>query len=252
MTKACATCPSECGSGKPQARNTDPIRAALCVIFCEVRKEFCEGKHQGKKKSSIAQQKAANSNLLKRAVGSRYRGASPVLEKMRMVPYKNAPKHWGRKPMSRSAINRHLKPLRDQLIKKVGQTVGKKMVQKAATGWMKLVPVLNVLSTAYDVYDIAKTGYDLYKSVDAALSAYNGDVYRVRPDVAIEGPDGKLKGIYDFKFDGDHWQPGQAELYNEALGQSGNKNANVQRDGEVSQNTCKCDGKAKASVPKVS
>ncbi|WP_117190271.1 hypothetical protein [Rhizobium terrae] len=254
MTTACATCPSECGTGLPKARNPDPVKAALCVIFCEVRKEFCEGKHKGKKKSAVAQEKAGKSNLLKRAITGKYgKGAVAALEKMRMVPFKNAPKHWGRSPMSRSAINRHLKPLRDQLMKKVGQTITRKAVQKAATGWMKLVPILNVLSTAYDVYDIATTGYDLYKSVNEALNRYQGDVYRVRPDVAIEGADGALKDIYDFKFDGDQWQPGQTELYNEALEQSGKSNPNVQRDGEVSQNTCKCDGKAKAdALPNVS
>lgn len=239
MTNPCPTC-GKCGKGVPTAKNNG-IKNELCIIFCEIRKEICEGKHKGKKPSSVAREKVGKSGALKKAVSGKYKGASAVAEKMRMVPYKNMPKGWGRSPMSQAAINRHLKPLRDQLVSQVKKTLAKKAVQKVATGWMKLVPVLNVLSTAYDVYDIASTGYDLYKSVDKALSAYGGEVYRVRPDVAIEGADGSLKEIHDFKFDGDKWQPGQKELYDKSLKDAG---ANGQAQ-EVSQATCKCDGPMK-------
>ncbi len=240
----CAGC-GDCGKGVPTAKGLATIPQALCVIFCEVRKEFCEGKHKGKKKSTIARQKAESSNALKRAVtGKHGKGAAAIAEKMRMVPFKNAPKSWGRSPLSGDALKRHLKPLRDKLMAEAKEKLTKVAVKKIATGWMKLVPILNVLSTVYDVYDIASTGYDIYKSVDAAMKQFGGDIYRVNPDIAIEGANGQLKEIHDFKFDGDKWQPGQKELYDKALKDAGNNDT----AGEISQQTCKCDGAAKSAA----
>jgi hypothetical protein len=240
----CADC-GACGSGLPTAKGLTTIQQALCVIFCEVRKEFCEGKHKGKKKSTVAREKVGKSNALNRAIASKYgKGAAAIAEKMRMVPFKNAPKSWGRSPLSGDALKRHLKPLRDKLMAEVKEKLTKTLVKKVATGWMKLVPILNVLSTAYDVYDIASTGYDLYKSVDAAMKQYGGDIFRVNPDIAVEGPNGQLKEIHDFKFDGDKWQPGQKELYDKALKDSGSNGT----AGEISQQTCKCDGAAKSGM----
>ncbi|GGB13989.1 hypothetical protein GCM10011491_46990 [Brucella endophytica] len=166
---------------------------------------------------------------------------------MLLVPWKNAPASWGRKALEKATLERHLKPLYDKLKAEAAQKLGKMAVKKAASGWMKLVPVLNVLSTAYDLYDIGSTGYDLYKSYQDAMSKYQGDVYRVQPDIAIDGKDGELKDIYDFKFDKDRWRRGQSELYDEGLRNAGVQKANVKQNGEVSQNTCACDGKARKS-----
>ena len=68
---------------------------------------------------------------------------------------------------------------------------------------MKFVPVLNVLSTAYDIYDLTSTVYDIYKMIDDQFGVFKGNVYEIFPDLAVERPDGKLQDIYDFKFDGD-------------------------------------------------
>jgi hypothetical protein len=250
---ACATCPSPCGKGIPGKSNSDPVKQALCVIFCETRKEICEGKHKGKTKSAVAKEKAAKSKALDRAISRKYgSGATKALEKMRLVPFKGAPSSWKRMALKADELAKHLQPLKDKLIKEGKEKLIKMGVKKAATSWMKLVPVLNVLSTAYDLYDIATTGYDLYKSIDDALSKYSGDVYRINPDIAIEGKAGDLKDIYDFKFDGDRWRQGQRELYDESLRQSGNPNPNVEQNGEISQKTCECDGVAKIkAVPGV-
>lgn len=243
MTRGiCKGCPNPCGKGVP-AKQSDPIKFALCQILCEVRKEKCEGKHKGKAASGVAEQKARTDKRLSRAINKRYPGGSRAINRSRMVPYKGAVPG-GRKPMSPSAIKRRLKPIRDKLLKEFGGKVARKAAKKAATAWLKLIPVVNVISTAYDVYDIAVTGYDLYKSVDKALSAYKGNVYNVRPDVEILGKDGQLKDIYDFKFDGDRWRKGQRELYNKALKDAGVKGKDVARN-EISDKTCKCDGPQK-------
>ncbi|GGB11715.1 hypothetical protein GCM10011491_44510 [Brucella endophytica] len=166
---------------------------------------------------------------------------------MLLVPWENAPASWGRKALEKATLERHLKPLYDKLKAEATQKLGKMAVKKAASGWMKLVPVLNVLSTAYDLYDVASTGYDLYKSYQDAMSKYQGDVYRVSPDIAIDGKHGELKDIYDFKFDKDRWRKGQRELYNKGLRDAGIEGVDVARDGEVSHKTCACDGKARKS-----
>lgn len=112
----------------------------------------------------------------------------------------------------------------------------------AARSWLKIVPILNVISTAYDVYDIGSAGVDMLQQIRAARENFAGDVYRIRPDVAVTGPNGQLQATYDFKFDTDDWQPGQEELYREDLRYSGAANPEPQR---VDSATCGCDGPAR-------
>lgn len=87
-------------------------------------------------------------------------------------------------------------------------------------------------SGAYDVYDLATTGLELYRMVDDAMARYSGQVYQIRPDVTIQTPNGAPASIYDFKFDGDGWQPGQRELYGELVGYTNVK--------AIDQETCRC------------
>ena len=100
------------------------------------------------------------------------------------------------------------------------------------------------MSTASDIYDIASTGYDIYKTIDQALGRFskNPNIYEVFPDLAIEGPDGALKDIYDFKFDGDRYRNEQDKLYDEAMRGEGVQNPDVKANGTVSPQTCECDG----------
>ena len=58
------------------------------------------------------------------------------------------------------------------------------------------------------------------------------------------GENGQFKGIYDFKFDGDKWQPGQEEMYNKDLQDS---DAGTQAQ-SVNSVDCGCDGPA--TVPR--
>jgi len=144
--------------------------------------------------------------------------------------------------MSAARVKSMLKPIRDRIERqakaKLAQVMKKKLAKKAATVWMKFVPGLNVISTAYDIYDLASTGYDIYGMVDDAMSKYSGTVFEIRPDVSIQSPDGKLQDIYDFKFDGDRIDanPGQDALYNEALDSKNTRN----RTKYIDQKSCQC------------
>ena len=51
---------------------------------------------------------------------------------------------------------------------------------------------------AWDVYEVASTGYEIYENVSEFMKKY--DTFRIRPDVAQMGPDGEVKKIFDYKF----------------------------------------------------
>lgn len=242
MVGLCQDC-GKCGKGVP-GKVANPVKQELCFVFCQARKEFCELKAQGKKKprpSKIAENKMRNPATKKRmrraAARSGFpKGSAAIPEARRPVVWKKpVPKSWKRKPLAGKRLERLLKPMKErverQVKAKVAQVMKKKIAKKAATAWMKFVPGLNILSTAYDIYDLASTGFDLYKMIDEAMKKFKGNVFEIRPDVLIEGPDGKMEQIYDFKFDGDDWQPGQKELYREATGKDPIK---------IDQKTCQC------------
>ena len=114
MSCATGTCKSKCGEGKasPRENKGDPVFAALCQILCETRKEFCEGKHQGKNRGQVAEDKASKSQKLKDAIGA---GKSPVINKERLVKYPNMPKSWGRSPLSPENLANQLDSMKKQL-----------------------------------------------------------------------------------------------------------------------------------------
>lgn len=240
-TTACATCDAKCGNGTASVKppnNRDPIYVAMCKILCETRKEMCEGKHKGKTASSVAEGKAKNSPDLQRAVNRRYPKSTAAVNKQRYVRYDNALKSWNRTKVAKEVIERHLDNVIRQIEKQAAKAVATKVGKAAARSWLKLVPVLNVISTAYDVYDLASTGVDIYQQIKQARAQFSGDVYSIRPDVAVMGENGKLQDIYDFKFDGDDWQPGQQEMYNKSLDDSGAR----ARAKAVNSDACGCDG----------
>ncbi len=253
------------GKGVGQSLSTccqnDPVKKVLCDIFCKARNDWhaCKDKKPPIKctrPSKRAENMLEKDHQWKRKFGKaleeskrypRHTKFSP--EKKLIVPYskeipigKNGKSNWGRTPLSSEKLKKALEPVRNKLIATIKKKLSQKLTKKAATAWMKFVPILNVISTAYDIYDLAATGYELYKAVDAAMSKYEGKVFQVKPDVVIEGPDGKLEDIYDFKFDDpktgyqDRWQNGQKELYDEALGGDySNKKAK-----KISNEECKC------------
>lgn len=252
MTRACNSCNNGCGRGVAQTDRPDPVFRELCAILCRVRSEACQGlfdmpddaEQRRVRLSEIAEDRARNSPELQRAVNRKYgRGMRPNVNAERLVPYNGPRRFRNRRPLSPDQLRDALRPLRDRLLREARNQIGEAAVRRISRGWMKLVPVLNVLSTVYDVYDIASTGYDIYRTVDQALSQYDGDVYRVRPDVAIENADGQLQDIYDFKFDGDRYRDGQDVLFDEALrNEAGNPNPDVRNNGTVSPGSCECDG----------
>lgn len=83
------------------------------------------------------------------------------------------------------------------------------------------------------------------QQIRAAREQFSGDVYRIRPDVAVTGPNGQLQATYDFKFDTDDWQPGQQEMYAEDLKNSGAANTEPQK---VDTETCGCDGPGRVNT----
>jgi hypothetical protein len=251
MATACDSCNNGCGNGVAKTKRPDPVFKEMCAILCKVRSEACQGLFKldsdpEKKRvqlSKIAEGRAASSPDLKRAITKKYgAGALGKVAQQRLVPFSRAIA--GRVAASADAVKRYLQPIQDRLLREAKEKLGKMAVKKIASGWMKFVPVLNVLSTAYDIYDLASTGYDIYKAVDEAFSKFNKNpnIYEIFPDLAVEGKDGKLKDIYDFKFDGDRYRKEQDKLYDEAMRAEGVQNPDVKQNGTVSPSTCECDG----------
>ncbi len=251
MVRACDTCHNGCGNGVSQSRRADIVFKEMCAILCKVRSEACRGLFSlpddpEKKRvalSKIAEERASVSPDLRNAIETKYgKGAIGKVAKQRLVPFHRSIARRAR--VSADKIKNYLQPLRDRLLREARNKIGSLAVRKIASGWTKFVPILNVLSTAWDVYDIASTGYDIYKTIDEAMGKFsnNPNIYEVFPDLAIEGDDGKLKDIYDFKFDGDRYRNEQDKLYDEAMRSEGVQNPDVKNNGTVSPETCECDG----------
>lgn len=247
MARACNTCNNGCGNGVSQTTRRDPVFREMCAILCKVRSEACQSilkPEPGRKKvqlSRIAEERARKSRDLAAAVRRKYGdSANALVAQQRLVPFHS--KIARRATASADKIKRYLAPIRDRIMREARNAIGKKAAKKVATAWLKFTPVVNVISTAYDVYDLASTGYDIYKMVDEKLLKFKGNVYETFPDLAIEDADGKLKDIYDFKFDGDRYRNSQDELYDEAMRSEGVANPDVKQNGTVSPKTCECDG----------
>ncbi|SFU10985.1 DUF4150 domain-containing protein [Mesorhizobium sp. YR577] len=239
-------CIAASGHYEPPAGLSDVMKE-LCKIFCQTRDEWHNCKRGGgkcPKPSEIAKQRtnaalSKGDSALSRAIGKRYPGAIGRAEK---AFYATADKIFegARKIYDRAGLERAIKRQLDKLIKR-------KIVQKAAKmagkAWLKLVPGLNVISTIVDVADAAYTGYEIYDMIKQS-DVIMDKAIKVVPDVAIEGADGELLDIYDYKFDDpdtgyqDDWQAKQKqeEAYKKASGQSPKK---------VDNATCACDKKGR-------
>lgn len=245
-------CKNKCGNGtaSPKINKGDPVYAALCEILCETRKEFCEGKHKGKKRGQVAEEKASKSQKLKNAIG---KGKSPLINKQRLIKYPNMPKSWARSALSPENLAKQLDSMKRQFGELVAKKLGEKAVKKLATAWARFIPIVGWGLAAYDAYDIVTTGKQIYDDWDRIKSQFSGDdVYRTRPDVAIADENGRLNDIYDFKLDNpntgfeDDWNDGQKEMYDKALKDDGSSNTAKVVDAEK----CGCDlPKGAASMP---
>ena len=133
--------------------------------------------------------------------------------------------------------------LRNAFFKNARRIAGRKGLQKLGTLWTRAIPGVGWAMLAYDVYDTVQTASDLWKTFrdsgvidrlrDKAAQGYK--IYEAIPDVMAQA-DGKATDIYDFKFGQDRWQPGQKDLYDDILADSGSKGKAI----AVDEQTCKC------------
>lgn len=233
---------------------TDPILKELCKIFCEAREEWhkCKRAGAGKcdKPSKIAERKV-NDRLSKPQSGLRKAIPSGKTGFAEKTFFGSADKMFdgARKVYDKAGLQRALKRQVDKLVKRKIVERGAKMAGKA---WMKLVPGLNIVSTIADGVGVAMDVADVYnmlKDADALVE----NAIKIQPDFAIQGENGALEKVYDFKFDDpetgyiDDWQKKQMqeEAYEKLSGEKPEK---------VDEKTCQCDkgkGKGGPSVPSV-
>ena len=112
------------------------------------------------------------------------------------------------------ALVKGLNKAKRELAEKLAKKVGKKLATKAATFWARAIPVAGWALAAYDVYDTAKTAYDVSKALSNFAKDYMakngvGGFVQATPDVAKYGPNGELEEIFDYKFENDTFQKGQ-------------------------------------------
>lgn len=222
----------------------------LCRIVCEAREEWHNYKHGGgtncKRPSQLAKGKldarlGSSRSALNRALGGNAGFAEKAFFASSDPIFEGARKIYDRSGLERAVKRQIEKLFRNKVIEK-----GAKM---AARSWMKLVPGLNILSTAYDVGDTAFTAYDIYDQIRTS-SAIADEAVRFRPDFAVQNEDGSLGQIYDFKFDDpesgyqDAWRANsqREEAYRQATGQAPQK---------VDNATCDSDKSGAAPIPVV-
>jgi hypothetical protein len=141
--------------------------------------------------------------------------------------------------------------IKKRLAREMAEQVGKKLAIKAAKkAVLKFVPIVNVLSLAWDVYDAATLGIEAYNAISAWATTYDAakvTTFEIIPDMANVGPDGEVTDIWDWKFDRpaltaddgtrlssyqDEFAPDQYDLFREKLGGKSPK--------EINQERCKC------------
>lgn len=235
-----------CGDGghyEPPA-HLDDMMKELCKIFCKARDEWhaCKKANGGKcaEKPSRTAEKLTQAELdkpgskLNKAIGGLGKGFVGRTEKLF---FSTADKFFegARKLYDKAGLERAIKRQFDKALKR---KLLQKGAQMAARSWTKLVPGLNVLSTLVDVADAVYTGYEIYDMIKES-NMLSDNAIKVKPDVAIEGPDGELSKVYDYKFDDpdtgylDDWQEEQKqeEAYRKASGKQPEK---------VDNATCEC------------
>ena len=225
---------------------TDPILQELCRVFCEAREEWhrCKRSQTGgncTRPSSLAQDKVQArldrpNSQLNRSVSRRFAGAVGQAEKtfygMADDIFEGA-----RKIYTQSG-------LRDALARRVRRITQQRIVERGAKiagrAWLKLVPGLNVISGIADGVGIAMDVVEITQMIrnsDVLLD----NAIRIQPDFAVQGADGTLEQVYDFKFDDpetgyiDDWQRKQQQ--EEAYRRTSGGRDPIKVDNE----TCGCD-----------
>ena len=228
------------GNWEPTLKTDDPMLLALCKVFCDINNDGSSGK------DDRARQRMETDEEFKDAV-RRKRGprANSSFGNSVFHPTKKNIASPNGKPRKNWA--NHLDELQDKLrnafFKNARRIAGRKGLQKLGTLWTRAIPGVGWAMLAYDVYDTVQTASDLWKTFrdsgvidrlrDKAAQGYK--IYEAIPDVMAQA-DGKATDIYDFKFGQDRWQPGQKDLYDDILADSGSKGKAI----AVDEQTCKC------------
>ena len=174
----------------------DKITQALCEVFCKVKKEGMDFKKANPHTRFDYSQRAKALAAKHPSLGSYSfeRKMLTAIDNTKLAAMNLAK----RVPMPLTAIRNRLAK---EFAQRAGVKLAKKMVTKAI---VKLIPVVNVLSIALDVYDAATLGVEAYNAVADALKAYDParfSTFEIHPDVSLSTPDGKVSEIFDFKFD---------------------------------------------------
>jgi hypothetical protein len=107
--------------------------------------------------------------------------------------------------------------------KMLGKKAAAKAAKKAATIWLKAIPIVNVISTAYDIYDYGSLAYEGYKLVgelkDQYLQQGLGGFVEANPDLGIFDDKGNLVDAFDYKNTTDRWRDQQDQILQDATGQ---------------------------------
>jgi len=194
----------------------DPVLYVLCQIYCETWEKFKDKKKRPfsneAKKLGRGKYKSALKKAAQKAFGE---GTSVALEKGAKVAVKKG-LMGATKRVAMSAKYLEGK-FRNAAIKAAAKAAGKGVAKKVAAKVIaKFIPIVNIASTAWDVYELGKGAYDIAQTVGKFMKDY--DVFRIKPDAMFTGPNGK-SSIYDYKFPGDSWEnnPGQKDLYTRAV-----------------------------------
>ncbi len=116
----------------------------------------------------------------------------------------------------------------------LGKGLARTIRRKARSAWMKLVPGLNVVSTIADVVDLGLMTVELADEVSRELARFDPKhvTFEAIPDIAVEGPDGQVSKVYDYKFPGDSLSTDQEDLYS--------KLSNEASVGTIHDGKCDC------------
>jgi hypothetical protein len=236
-------------------KGNDATKKAACEVFCTVRQEGIDAK------AKTPPDKRFNYSQRAKELGEGHSGLNGLAKEGKFLHgtkigglADTAAKAAGKPVVAFNAVKNRLM---NTAIAEAAQTAGKKIAKTAGARLVaKFIPGLNVLSTAWDVYELGQAAYEAYQAVDKMLAAYDPskfNTYRVEPDLAkVDPTTGKPTEIWDYKFDRDamidgdgrkipkyedDWQKGQKELYDDAVG---DKNVH-----KIDNETCKC----KAKVP---
>lgn len=219
----------------------DEVLTALCDIFCEGREEWHNCRRNPPsggctRPSTLAKNRTRAAldtpgSPLRNAVRTRFPGAVGAAERS-LYAAADAIGDTARKVYTQQG-------LRDSLERAVRRAIGEAGIEAAQRMgrrfWMRVVPGLNVLGLALDIYDGAMAANDIYQAI-RSLDDIMDNAIRVQPDFSVIGADGAVEEIYDFKFDApgyqDTFSDEQADLYRDLTG----------RDPIAVDNaTCDCD-----------